>query len=220
MQPLRIIADEVERSTLATDQALEEPFVIILAGTAAVRPVALAYYLALRHFGHCQALYVLPRAGLGDLVTEEADFERWLALQRLDPKRPLICVGHSQGALVATHFGALSQGGPRTVKVIAISAPYNGTIWARLIPFLPAGRDMSPGSLYLEQLRTSLVDPDSWLTTISTEHELVVLPRSSCRPAYGSRHVQLPGGHISGIFQRQLWQIIREHSTDRTTCMN
>lgn len=61
-------------------------------------------------------------------------------------------VGHSMGGLAARWFVQVLGGDPRVVQTISLAAPFQGTNRARFWP-TPAGRDLSPGSAVLQELR-------------------------------------------------------------------
>ena len=102
---------------------------------------------------------------------------------------PVILVGHSQGALAVLRY-AVDH--PRQVPhVFSIGAPWHGAASAAhlsrlVLNWLPAIRDMAPGSPFLTQLHDDVPTIADKVSNIYSTHELFIRP-------YTGAHIDIPG---------------------------
>lgn len=107
------------------------------------------------------------------------------------PDDPLVMVGHSQGALAAMRY-AIEH--PSVAHVVSVGAPWQGAVSAQNVVralgsrrvFVPALRDMMPGSPHLEALHRELPRIADRLTNLYSTHELFIRP-------YTGAHIDVPG---------------------------
>jgi pimeloyl-ACP methyl ester carboxylesterase len=119
------------------------------------------------------------------------DIAAGLLARNRTPEDPFVLVGHSQGALAAVRYAI---GNPAVAHVVAVGAPWGGAVSAgnvvrvlgRRRAFVPALRDMMPGSPYLEGLHRDVPAIAHRLTNIYSTHELFIRP-------YTQAHLRVPG---------------------------
>lgn len=131
-------------------------------------------------------LVPLPGGGFGPLDdTYEAVVEKIQIAQSKAPDRPLVVVGHSQGAVHATRLAldgladaVVSLAGP--LRGVTLPIPFASQVrWALRHP--AAERDLAEGSDYLNTLGERMYS--SWpedvpLTVVAATHDFIVPPRA------------------------------------------
>ncbi len=106
-------------------------------------------------------------------------------------------VGHSLGGLIARWYVHAAVADPRIVQTISLASPFAGTRHARLLPGA-AGRDISPGSRLLSQLRERRAERQLPHLSFVAGHDAVVTEYAALP---GDEVVEVPHlGHNALLF--------------------
>ena len=111
---------------------------------------------------------------LGELVEELTDAGETCAL-----------VGFSMGGIVARYYLQRLEGASRVHKLIALSSPHYGSLWAHLLPY-KGGRQLRLGSEFLSSLNRDTVALEGTApVSIWTPYDTTIVPHTSSRLPIG-----------------------------------
>lgn len=111
-------------------------------------------------------------------------------------------VGHSMGGLLARYYIEIMGGDKRVNRCVLLGTPNSGS---KLAPFAlsPMGRDLMPGSDFLNELNALPLSSSVSYTTVFSQHDNLVIPASSAElPGALSIEVEWLG-HNSLLFHRE-----------------
>lgn len=141
-----------------------------------------------------------------------------LARQVDDLKYSPVLIGHSSGGLVIRYYMARYHPQSQTgvAGVATLASPLYGTGLARLAPWSASACQMVPGSGFLNSLDV-YQDPDvPWLSVRCSRDRLVAGP-SSLLDADQAIHLEVPYGHNTVLFSREVWKDLHAHVIDCVT---
>lgn len=120
--------------------------------------------------------------GMDHLARQLADFVE----QQISPSEQFDLVGFSMGGLVSRYYAQRLGGIERIGRLITISTPHRGTLWAHAMGN-PGSRQMRPGSAFLTDLnRDAAILERVGFASIWTPFDLMILPTSSSSLGMGS----------------------------------
>ncbi len=118
-------------------------------------------------------------------------------------------VGHSMGGLIAKYYLQKLGGHQRISRVITIGAPFFGTWTSSLAFYTKPGRQMIPGSDFLEALNKERNFLDRILSIRAHSDQFVKPKRSAYLP--GARNIELAlVGHTTLLESKEVLDIIEE----------
>lgn len=129
------------------------------------------------------------RVGIDQLAAQLGEF----IAANLRPATACDLVGFSMGGIVCRYYLQRLDGIARTRRLITISSPHRGTVWAWTAPW-PGIRQMSPGSRFLADLNATIHElAPLHPTSLWTPLDLMILPAASSRlPGIADEIVLLP----------------------------
>ncbi len=117
-----------------------------------------------------------PNDASVSLVTSALDLEKFISSCSTD-KEPIVIIGFSMGGLIARYYVQKIDQGKRVQKLITISSPHNGTLWARILPNIGT-IEMRPHSKFLVDLAASPW-PNVPCISLWTPYDLTIRPAKS-----------------------------------------
>lgn len=201
-----------------------KPYVIIVGGTGAPKFLCLLYYMILGLIFGRNRIEGSPHWGYLNLHTNYAKFEADVERLSPDVERPLILVGHSQGAVLIMMY--CMNHPERDIRVVLINGPLHGTT---------RGSRKLPGALGEFHVDSAFMhgDPtagvlgfgakvDAWARGVGPEavrhrvccivavHDELVQPYTS-GIVEGATTIVLPGfwEHFLTIFNPWMWSRLR-----------
>lgn len=128
--------------------------------------------------------------------------DRLLLARKLGLMTPRFVVGHSQGGVVAAHYG--SEHLDTVMHTVLVGAPINGSWLSSLLPMFPAAHDLTSGSDCLKRLETNLPKMAGRVTVIFCPDERVMRGDSCYEPIPGVDNV------LVGT-KKQIDHFVRKH---------
>ena len=130
--------------------------------------------------------------------------EQFIVEQNL---KDIYIIGHSAGGIIATQMGY--KGRDRIKKCFAISTPFHGSILSLFIFFIPAGRQMIPGSTFLKNNEINFMTFPN-LQCLYSRFDLLIIPGFQGKLGR-SDDIEYPGlGHINVIMSNSGSDFIME----------
>lgn len=111
-------------------------------------------------------------------------------------------VGHSMGGLLARYYIEIMGGDKRVAHCILLGVPNAGS---KLAPFAltPMGRDLMPGSDFLNELNSAGLSPSVRYVTVFSHHDNLVVPAESAELT-GAEAITVEWlGHNSLLYHRE-----------------
>jgi len=125
--------------------------------------------------------------GLDRLAQQLATFVE----EHVPPGEQFDLIGFSMGGLVGRYYAQRLGGLERIGRLITISSPHRGTLWA-LTGSNPGSRQMRPGSAFLKALNHDAATLERVkFVSIWTQMDLTIIPASSSRLGVGEEF-QIP----------------------------
>lgn len=166
--------------------------------------------------GHPTFSISFPRAGLGDIRASAADLSGRVDEVRAVTGAPRVdLVGHSIGGLVVRYYVEHLGGADRVANAVTLATPHHGTHAGWLVYFMPAGRQILPGSAFLRAL-----DRDGVVAAMRARgvrfHNLysatdpLLLPNRNGRLEGAENRRLLLGGHLGLLVSPRVFHIVRE----------
>ena len=123
----------------------------------------------------------------GDLALDQLALQVAVFVEkRIPPEEPFDLVGFSMGGLVSRYYAQRLGGIERIRRLITISTPHRGTLWAHT-GGNPGSRQMRPGSAFLSDLnRDAAMLEGVNFVSIWTPLDLMILPAGSSSLRIGS----------------------------------
>ncbi|MBK1835569.1 esterase/lipase family protein [Roseibacillus ishigakijimensis] len=184
----------------------------LYAGSGHVRPLQEA--LTARGF-HCLTPNLQPANGSVSIETLARQLGQFVT-ENTAAEDPLQFVGHSMGGLVSLQLLQDPVWARRCRGLATIATPHQGTVLANLHGG-PAGREMTPGSLFLRNLHAR--PPSFPVTTFRSTRDLVIIPNISSELSNADNRVITAPGHNEILQQTdlhdQLAQLIRSRDQIR-----
>lgn len=167
----------------------------------------------------------LRRRGLNDLYT--INLPSWKDVETLTEKVAMLVdelrqkrgiekvhlVGHSMGGIIARNYLQIRGGAEKIDRCVLLGAPNAGS---KLVPFVVTelGKNLMPGSAFLNNLNTQTFPKSARLINIYTRHDNLVIPFESS-VLKGQKNVELSGlGHNALLFHPAAFQAIHSALTD------
>jgi len=144
-------------------------------------------------------------------IRETAERQAELLDKRLSRQKESL-IGHSQGGLIAVY---IAQHYPELVdKVIALGTPFKGTKMAHLVACCEAGRQMLPGSDFLEEMADKELPATVQFYTISSKYDhLIPQERAVLKEQVNVQNLKAPEdiGHARLItLQDKIMELLRK----------
>ncbi|MCW8860251.1 MAG: lipase family protein [Deltaproteobacteria bacterium] len=109
-------------------------------------------------------------------------------------------VGHSMGGIIARNYVQLRGGEDKVEQLVCLGAPHYGSKLATF-SISPLGKQLIPGSDFLQRLNSAPVPKNISLTNIYTKKDNMVIPSISNHLTWGEA-IELDGmGHTSLIYR-------------------
>lgn len=126
----------------------------------------------------------------------------------LGPNQPLTLLGFSMGAVVGRYYLQNLEGHARTRQFLSISAPYRGSLWARLA-WWHGARQLRPDSGFLQDLAAGEACLQGLaLHSFWTPLDLMILPPRSSLWGLAENHRIWSLCHPCMLHNRQLMEKI------------
>jgi pimeloyl-ACP methyl ester carboxylesterase len=194
-----------------------KPHVLLVGGTGASQFLCnLYYFLFCRILGGAKPIAI---SGLGrrSVWKNYAELEKRINALGLDPERPLILVGHSQGGILALLYAIHHPG--RVAKVITICSPLRGTT-VHVPGLRGALSDMQVGSPFMvgDDVHHGFIELTDWwaeewgddlpyvLCCVVAHNDELVRPYTNAFVP-GATIIHMKGGweHITAIGNAFIW---------------
>lgn len=117
-------------------------------------------------------------------------------------------IGHSLGGLAMRHYLQVMDRGDRVRQCASLGTPHQGTLSALPILLRPAGRQLIPGSGFLQELESEPL-PQPWTNIYSPRDSLVVPYRNAHLPGADNHRLGF-GGHWGLLIRDAAYRPIRE----------
>ncbi len=117
-------------------------------------------------------------------------------------------IGHSLGGLAMRHYIQVMGHGDLVRHCASLGTPHQGTLSALPILLRPAGRQLIPGSGFLQELESEPL-PQPWTNIYSPRDSLVVPYRNAHLPGADNHRLGF-GGHWGLLIRDAAYRPIRE----------
>lgn len=125
----------------------------------------------------------------------------------------VVLVGTSIGGIIGFHYVQKLEGWKKVKKLIAIGAPFKGTLFVSLLVFfLKAGRQIFPNSQYQKDLFAEKIKNINKIVCISAKYDEIIPNESSKIPGAKIEELKI-AGHVNLLaFSSQTYRLIVKHS--------
>lgn len=117
-------------------------------------------------------------------------------------------IGHSLGGLAMRHYIQIMGHGDNVRRCASLGTPHQGTLSALPVLLRPAGRQLIPGSSFLQALESEPL-PQPWINIYSPRDSLVVPYRNAHLPGADNHRLGF-GGHWGLLIRDAAYRPIRE----------
>lgn len=117
----------------------------------------------------------IPRTDAGNIAEE---IEK---IQDKNGDKKVDIIAHSMGGLDARWYIEKLGGSEYVDKLITLGTPHNGTYLAYLVFFTPGGRDMIPGSEFLEELNKDSLAQGVDYTSVWSDGDYAIIPKEKAK---------------------------------------
>jgi len=121
----------------------------------------------------------------------------------------VILIGHSMGGLIGRNYLQIRGGATKVQQLITLGSPHGGS---RLAPFAVSkmGKDLLPGSGFLQNLRQAPLPEGVSLIAIYSRHDNLVLPAENGR-VEGAQNIEVRGiGHMGLLYHPRILELVVE----------